>query len=209
MENLIATYGYPAIALGTFFEGETIVLIAGYLASREYLQLQWAIVFAFLGSWAGDSLYFFIGRRWGDKLLARRPQWRPPAERALELLHRYHAIFILSFRFLYGLRTVSPFVIGMSKVPTSRFLVLNFIASVIWASVFCTAGFLLGAVLESVLSEVKHYEMIVLGTIVAVGAVVWLIHLCIARHHRRGAAMVRQGAPVPVQQRPESKRDVR
>lgn len=208
MEELIATYGYPAIMLGTFFEGETIVLVAGYLASRDYLVLQWAIVFAFLGSWAGDSLYFFIGRRWGDKLLARRPQWRPAAERALDLLHRYHAVFILSFRFLYGLRTVSPFVIGMSKVPTLRFLMLNFIASVIWASIFTTAGYLLGTALESVLSEVKHYELIVLGAIVTVGIVVWLVHLCIARH-RRTSAMIRGTVPVPVQDRSESKRDAR
>lgn len=206
MEQLLATYGYPTILLGTFFEGETIVLVAGYLASRGYLVLQWAIVFAFLGSWAGDSLYFFIGRRWGDKLLARRPQWRAPAERALGLLHRYHTIFILSFRFLYGLRTVSPFVIGMSKVPTPRFLMLNFIASAIWASTFTTAGFLLGTVLESVVAEVERYEMIVLGAIVAVGIVAWLIHIWIARH-RRESAMIRKAVPVPVQERPETKRD--
>jgi len=208
MEELIATYGYPAIMLGTFFEGETIVLVAGYLASRDYLSLQWAIVFAFLGSWAGDSLYFFIGRRWGDKLLARRPQWRPAAQRALDLLHRYHAVFILSFRFLYGLRTVSPFVIGMSKVPTLRFLVLNLIASVIWASIFTTAGYLLGTALESVLSEVKHYELIVMGAIVAVGIIVWLVHLRIARH-RRESAMIQEAVRVPVQDRSEVKRDVR
>lgn len=208
MEQLIATYGYPAIMLGTFFEGETIVLVAGYLASRDYLVLQWAIVCAFLGSWAGDSLYFFIGRRWGARLLTWRPHWREPAERALDLLHRYHTIFILSFRFLYGLRTVSPFVIGMSKVPTSRFLLLNFIASVVWASVFCTAGFLLGTVLENLLAEVEHYELIVLGIIVAVGLIVWLIHMWIARH-RRKIAMAGEAVPMPVRDQPETKRDVR
>lgn len=207
MEQLIATYGYPAITLGTFFEGETIVLVAGYLASRDYLVLQWVIVCAFLGSWAGDSLYFFIGRRWGDRLLSWRPQWREPAERALGLLHRYHTIFILSFRFFYGLRTVSPFVIGMSKVTTPRFLMLNFIASVVWASTFCTAGFLLGTVLESVLAEVEHYEMIVLGVIVAVGLVAWLIHMRVARH-RRKTAMVGEAVRVSVQDRQETKRDV-
>lgn len=207
MEQLIATYGYPAITLGTFFEGETIVLVAGYLASRDYLVLQWVIVCAFLGSWAGDSLYFFIGRRWGDRLLSWRPQWREPAERALGLLHRYHTIFILSFRFFYGLRTVSPFVIGMSKVTTPRFLMLNFIASVVWASTFCTAGFLLGTVLESVLAEVEHYEMIVLGVIVAVGLVAWLIHMRVARH-RRKTAMVGEVVRVSMQDRQETKRDV-
>ena len=208
MEDLIATYGYPAILLGTFFEGETIVLIAGYLASRDYLLLQWVVVCAFLGSWAGDSLYFFIGRRWGDRLLARRPQWRPAADRALGLLHRYHTVFILSFRFFYGLRTVSPFVIGMSRVSTPRFLVLNLIASVIWASVFSTAGFLLGTMLETVIAEVERYELIVLAAIAAAGLAAWLLHFRRTRR-QRAVPLCAEAAPVRVTEQAEYDRDGR
>jgi membrane protein DedA with SNARE-associated domain len=184
MEELISTYGYPAITLGTFFEGETIVLVAGYLASRDYLVLQWVVVCAFLGSWAGDSLYFFIGRRWGDKLLARRPAWRPAADRALVMLHRYHAIFILSFRFLYGLRTISPFVIGMSKVSTPRFLALNLLASVIWATIFSIAGYTLGTVLAAMIKKIEHYEALGLVVVAAVGLVIWFIRVWLTRRRR-------------------------
>jgi len=205
MEHLISTYGYPAIWVGTFFEGETIVLIAGYLANRGYLDLPWVIVFAFLGSWAGDTLYFFIGRRWGNKLLARRPAWRPAADKALDLLHRYHAIFILSFRFLYGLRTVSPFVIGMSKVPTIRFILLNMIASAIWASCFSTGGYLLGTMLEAMLAKVERFEVYVLCALVALGLISWLVHIQLMR--RRQRALVRAAAPPPAQTRQAERQD--
>ena len=184
LENLITTYGYPAILVGTFFEGETIVLLAGYLSNRGYLALEWAIVCAVLGSWGGDTLYFFIGRKWGDRFLDRRPAWRSPADRALGMLRRYDAIFILSFRFLYGLRTVSPFVIGMSKVPTWRFVLLNFIASVIWATAFCTGGYLLGTMLEAVVAEVEQYEAYVLLGIIALGFVAWIVHMRFIRHRK-------------------------
>lgn len=169
MDELIARYGYPAIVAGTFFEGETIVLIAGYLASRDYLLLQWIIVFAFLGSWIGDTLYFFIGRCWGPRLLDRWPTWRPGADRALGLLHRYHAVFILSFRFLYGLRTVSPFVIGMSKLPAIRFVLLNMVAAAIWASCFSVAGFLFGTMLEAMIAKIERYEVYVLAALACTG----------------------------------------
>lgn len=208
MQELIATYGYPAILLGTFFEGETIVLIAGYLASRDYLLLQWVIFFSFLGTWIGDSAYFFIGRRWGDKLLARRPHWRSRADRALDLLHRYHTVFILSFRFFYGIRTVSPFVIGMSKVPTSRFLVLNFIASIVWASLFSTAGFLLGTMIENVVAEVERYELYLLCGIVAVGIIVWVIHLHRGRRQRE-REQAGDAVAVPITERSEYDCDAR
>ena len=50
MEQFVATYGYAAIALGTFFEGETILVIGGFLAHRGYLGLPGVIAGAAL--WA-------------------------------------------------------------------------------------------------------------------------------------------------------------
>lgn len=205
MEQLISTYGYPAIAAGTFFEGETIVLIAGYLANRGYLDLPWVIVCAFLGSWAGDTLYFFIGRRWGNKLLERRPAWRPAADKAFTMLHRYDAVFILTFRFLYGLRTVSPFVIGMSKVPTVRFVFLNMVASAIWASCFSSGGYLLGTMLEAMIAKVERFEVYILCALIAAGFISWLVHIQVMKRKQR--ALVRASAPSPAQTRQPERQD--
>lgn len=188
MEDFIATYGYPAILAGTFLEGETVVLAAGYLSSLDYLSLPWVAICAFLGTWIGDSTYFFIGRRWGAALLEKRPTWRPAAERALRLLHRYHAIFILSFRFVYGIRTVSPFAIGMSGVSPLRFLLLNMVASAIWAVLFSSIGHLVGSALSSTVAETELYEAYVLGGITGVGMIFWLVQLLVARRRRRIAA---------------------
>ncbi|MBK5101143.1 MAG: hypothetical protein JJE15_09160 [Desulfobacteraceae bacterium] len=41
LESLIDTYGYLAILVGTFFEGETILILGGLAAYREYLGLPW------------------------------------------------------------------------------------------------------------------------------------------------------------------------
>ncbi len=192
MEDFIATYGYPAIITGTFLEGETTVLAAGYLASLDYLSLPWVAVCAFLGTWIGDSTYFFIGRRWGAALLEKRPAWRPAAERALRLLHRYHAIFILSFRFVYGIRTVSPFAIGMSGVSPARFILLNMVASAIWAVLFSSIGHLVGSALSSTVEETELYEVYFLGVIVGIGMILWLAQLLIVRHRRRLEARPRK-----------------
>lgn len=205
MEQLIATYGYPAVIAGTFFEGETIVLIAGYLANRGYLALEWVILCAFLGSWAGDTLYFFIGRRWGHKLLGRFPAWKPSTDRALDMLHRYHAIFILTFRFLYGLRTVSPFVIGMSKVPTLRFVSLNMVAAVIWATAFSSGGYLLGTMLEALIAKAERYEAYVLVALIGAGLIAWLVHSQLSRRKQRSAVAAR--APDPAAARRTERQD--
>ena len=62
LQSLIDTYGYLAILVGTFFEGETILVLGGFAAYRGYLHLPWVIIAAFVGSLCGDQLFFFLGR---------------------------------------------------------------------------------------------------------------------------------------------------
>jgi membrane protein DedA with SNARE-associated domain len=50
-------------------------------------------------------------------------------------MSQFHTPMTLSFRFLYGLRTVVPFVIGMSTVSTKRFVLLNIVGAIVWAIV--------------------------------------------------------------------------
>lgn len=185
----IETYGYYALFIGTFLEGETIMVLAGFAAQRGILDVYWVTVVGFCGTFAGDQLYYFIGRHWGAKLLAKRPTWQAPADRAYKLLRKYEVPFILSFRFLYGIRSVSPFIIGMSGIPVPRFFVLNVIAAVVWAIAVAALGYFLGHAAELFLNEVKQYEMVVLGVLVGLGLLVWLVHL--VRRQRMAAAKLR------------------
>lgn len=70
-ESLIKEFGYLAVFVGTFLEGETILVVAGFAAYETYLELPLVILFAFLGSLFGDQLYFFIGRYKGQSLLKK------------------------------------------------------------------------------------------------------------------------------------------
>jgi hypothetical protein len=97
MEALIAHYGYLAVLIGTFLEGETVLILAGFAAHRDYLQLSWVIIAAFLGTLFGDQLFFYLGRRHSAYLLSKRPHWRPRLERAQTLIHSYRVPIILSF----------------------------------------------------------------------------------------------------------------
>ncbi|MDH3965363.1 MAG: DedA family protein [Deltaproteobacteria bacterium] len=176
LESIVDTYGYVAVLLGTFLEGETILVLGGFAAHRGYLALPGVILAAFIGSLCGDQLFFFLGRRHSQAVLARRPAWKARADQANRLLERFRTPFILIFRFLYGLRTVSPFVIGMSSVPARQFIPLNAIGALVWAVVVGTGGYLFGSVLEVVIGEVKRYEVEALLAIAIIGILVWISH---------------------------------
>ena len=182
LETLVGTYGYPALFAGVSMEGETVVLIAGYLAHSGYLRLPIVVLTAFCGAFAADQFFFQLGKRKGSRLLERRPHWQPRIDRVRHFLARYQVIAILSYRFLYGMRTITPLVIGASGFPARRFLLLNMISTALWATVVATAGYYFGHTLELFLIEAKQLELWVLFAILLLSGGAWLLHF---RHRRR------------------------
>jgi membrane protein DedA with SNARE-associated domain len=181
LETLIARYGYAAVLIGTFLEGETILVLAGFAAHRKLLHLPGVILCAFIGSVLSDQLFFYLGRRHGAAMLARRPKWKAGVERVRGLLNRYSTALILSFRFLYGLRNITPFALGMSDVPTARFVVLNIVGAAVWAVAVALLGWFVGEAAKQLLGHIQRYERGIFAAIVIVGAALWIWHHLRAR----------------------------
>lgn len=178
-KHIIEQYGYLALFIGTFLEGETILLLAGFAAQSPQfgLDLRYVILFAFAGSLAGDQTAFFVGRHFGRRLIQKSEKWRMRAERVHTMLKKYHEILILSFRFFYGLRNLTPFVLGTADITVHKFFFLNAIGAAVWAMVFALVGYAFGSILESVLmrvlDDVHHAELAILGLAVVAIVVVW------------------------------------
>lgn len=177
LEELIASYGYVAVVIGSFLEGETFLILGGFAAHRGYLELPWVIVCAFIGALSGDILYFLIGRTKGKDALKRRPQWKARSEKVFQLLDKHQNLLILGFRFLYGLRTVTPFLIGTSNVSPIRFLILDVLSASLWAIVVGTTGYLIGETLQIIIGNIKKYELLVFVILAGVGGIIWLIRI--------------------------------
>jgi len=184
LEELIESYGYYALFVGTCLEGETIMILAGIAARGGHLALPWVVLFGFLGSLSGDQAIFFLSRWKGKAFLARHPSWHPRIEKISRLLDRHGTWYTLTFRFYYGLRNISPLVIGVSSIPTVKFVLLNVTGAVVWAITLGCLGYAFGAVIERVLSNLK---IVILGVACA-AALVWFIrHIYLWRRARRMA----------------------
>ena len=173
LEDLLSTYGYLAIVVGTFLEGETILVLGGFAAHRGYLELPWVIIWAFLGTLSGDQLYFYIGRHKGRGVLERRPGWKTKSEKVFRLLEQHQIKLMLGFRFLYGLRTVTPFIIGASNISPVRYLLLNILGAALWAVVVGALGYLFGQTLEIIIEDIKHYELEAFAILIGIGLILW------------------------------------
>ncbi len=178
LQELFQQWGYLSylIIVGwTFIEGETIVIIAGFLSSQGLL-VPWLIALcAFAGSFCSDQLMFFLGRRYGPAIFKKFPRLDKNTEKARELMLKYENLLILGFRFVYGVRNITPIMLGMSGVNHAKFLVLNFIGAVVWAFSFAYGGYYLGEVFFSVISEVTHGAAVGIGLLVLLLVVMWWI----------------------------------
>lgn len=154
----VTEYGPLVVLAGTFFEGETIVLVAGFLAHQELFDPFIVGLCAFAGAVLGDQLWFYLGRRHADHALVRRLTRQALFEKALGAIERHPRKFILSYRFIYGLRTVSPVALGLSGVPAGLFLMLNVIAAAVWAAVFTALGYFFGQAIEAVWGDIQAVE---------------------------------------------------
>ncbi len=173
LPELIEIYGYWAVLGGTLLEGESVLLLAGFAAHRGYLDLPTVVGVAVFGSFLGDQIFFFLGRYQGAKLLARFPKHAEKAARAQALMARYHTPLILAVRFLYGLRAILPFTIGMSNISTTRFQVLNFAGAVLWSVTITAGGYLFGHLVERMLGDLRHYEEIAFAVLALGGLAYW------------------------------------
>jgi membrane protein DedA with SNARE-associated domain len=168
--HLIEQYGYAALVMGAFVEGEAVLLLGGAAACLHLLALPGVILSGVAGVALADQLYFTLGRRGGAAALARRPAWEVRSARVLALLERHPALLIVAYRYLYGLRTVTLLLLGMSRVPLWRFVPLNLVSACLWAGAVAGAGYLSTRALGAVGIDLRPVGLAASGLVLALVA---------------------------------------
>jgi len=173
----------------TALEGETFVIFAGLAAQHKVVNVGLLFVASWLGSFCGDQVMFTVGRLFGTRILDHLPKWKPGAERALGWVERHAIGFILSYRFMYGVRNVSGIAIGLSHLSWKKFAAWNAVAAFVWAFVFVGFGYGFGDVIahlhhreEVVQSGVREAMLAALGLF----AFILLMRFAVTRMHRAG-----------------------
>jgi membrane protein DedA with SNARE-associated domain len=168
--SLIEQYGYLITFLGTFIEGETVLVFSAIAAHIGYLSLPIVIIVATTGATLGDMLFFFIGRYYGTPFVARFPTIGKSTARLNKLIERFPNASIIVFRFIYGLKVSGAVLIGMSHITSRRFIALNVLGSFIWASSITTLSYLFAASLNHMIGRIQGIEKILFVLVAVVVA---------------------------------------
>ncbi len=129
--------------LGVIVPGEVGVILGGVLANQGKLPLAAVLAAGISGAIAGDSIGFWVGGRYGERLLARLPRRLVKPEhiqRTAQTVERLGGKAVFVGWFTAALRALVPGIAGMSRMTYRTFLPWNVAGGVVWATGFRPAG---------------------------------------------------------------------
>ena len=181
--TVIHSYGGPVLFVWAWLQGEAAVIVGGSLAQQGYWPW-WAVwLIACVPATAGHQIYFALGRRYGERMLAQLPsRWQPAITRARALVRENDGRIMLLMRFAYGIRLPLPILCGAAGVVPHRFLRYNAGTALAWALLFTWLGYAFGVAATAAFRQVAHYQAWILVGSVALGLAV---HLLTERAGRR------------------------
>ncbi len=182
--EFVREWGYVAVFLGAIVEGETVILTACALAALGYLDIYKVVTVTFFTTLFVDQGLFYVGRAYGPAFFDKFPNLKQRANRAFTLLHRFDKWFILSFRFIYGIRTISPVVIGAAMISPARYSPLNLLSAIIWTSISCYSGYMMGDLLETVMKNFEKAKFYIICAVIVL-AVAAAIFYFFKRHRAK------------------------
>lgn len=143
-QQFVEQYGYWAVFLWTFIEGETVFIAAAALAAAGIMQPWKVIIVAAFGAFAGHLFFFALGRWRGMDIILAVPFLRRHYPKANRILDEYAHWSIFIFQYLYGTRMVAAVLFGCSSIRFERFVLLQLINCISWSLIIYSVGHLLG-----------------------------------------------------------------
>jgi membrane protein DedA with SNARE-associated domain len=188
IHHLIEQYGLIAVFLGCVAEGESAAILGGFFAHQHVFLLWHALAAAFLGAFAGDTFFFILGRSFSDHPRVVKLRKRPGFSHAYRMVRSHPNLFVLSNRYIYGMRLAGGIASGLSGISPLRFVALNAISSAVWAALFTGIGYVFGLGAEQIVGRaLLHHQrvLIALGLGVAVAVIAFLVAHHVAGKERK------------------------
>ncbi len=170
----LATYGYIGLFLYSLGGGFVALIGAGVLSFMGKMDLSLVILIAFTANALGDIMLFYMARYQKTMMMEGLRKHRRKLALAHVLMKKYGSWIILLQKFVYGIKTLIPIAIGLTKYDFKRFAILNVLSSAVWALVFGLGSYYSGKILVEFAQTVSDKPWIAPIILVVFGSALWL-----------------------------------
>ena len=172
----ITAFGESFAFVSLLFPGTTVLIAAGTLLSGGTLPYASILVSAILGAVLGDSVSYWLGRRFGGGIARIWPFTRHPEllPRGIEFFERHGGKSVFIGRFFGPIRAVIPLAAGVMRMPRGRFWFANVTSALVWAPMLLFAGDLAGEAGDRLIGSANTLVLVFGGlTLFGIAGIVW------------------------------------
>jgi membrane protein DedA with SNARE-associated domain len=171
IELFLLTFKYPAIFIGSFFEGPAVMVLTGFLLRLGYFHPIPAFIFLFLGDLIGDFMWYYLGYSHMHWTVKRFGKYFDISDEIIEKVkqkfrnHEGKIIFGSKLTTGFGFSVAIMLTAGLARVPFKKFSALCSLGAVIWTTALIAIGYFFGNIY---LQLEKGFQIIFIITIVII-----------------------------------------
>lgn len=170
----LATYGYIGLFLYSLGGGFVALVGAAVFSFMGKMDLSLSITIAFVANALGDVMLFYMARYQRGMMMDGIKKHRRKLALSHMLMKKYGSWIILLQKFVYGIKTLIPIAIGLTKYDFKKFLVLNIASSAVWALVVGIGSYYSGSALMKVADLISQKPWIAPLILVLFGSLLWI-----------------------------------
>lgn len=183
---LMKEYGYIILFAWSILEGEMGLIMGGLLCHTGDMWLPIAIFVAGLGGFVGDQIYFYIGRYNKSYVYKKFKGQRRKFALAHLLLKKYGWPIIFAQRYMYGMRTIIPISIGLTRYDAKMFAFINILSAWMWAAITIVPVWYFGEEILKLLEIAKeHWYFAVPFAIIFGGSIIYYFQVATKKKNKK------------------------
>jgi len=173
MLHNLETYGYVVLFLYSFGGGFLALMGAGVLSYTGHMDLTTSILVAFIANFIGDMVLFYMGRYNKKDVMVYMHKHKRKLALSHILMKKHGSWVIFLQKYLYGIKTLIPLAIGITKYNLKKFAVLNFIAAALWSLVIGLGSFMAGEAIRSAYEIIADKPWIAPVALISIAGLIW------------------------------------
>jgi membrane-associated protein len=171
-------FAESGLLIGFFLPGDSLLFVAGFLASAGKLDLNLLMFGSFICAVLGDNVGYATGSRFGRRLFSKEDSWlfhKKHLVTAQQFYEKHGGMAIILARFTPIVRTFAPIVAGIGAMRYRTFLIYNVVGGLLWTFGVTLLGYFLGRILPA--EQLDKYLLPIVLIIIIVSLLPSVFHI--------------------------------
>ncbi|MCK4442829.1 MAG: DedA family protein [Sulfurovaceae bacterium] len=169
----LSTWGYLALAFFSFGGSLVVVAAAGVLSYMGEMNLFVSLAIAIVFNYIGDMFLFYLGKYHKEDIKPYFKKHKRKIALSTLIMRKYGVLAIFIQKFLYGIKTLVPISMALSRYDFKKFGFYNIFASIFFVVVIMLVSFYAGGTIEAIFESFKSYPWVPFVVLFSIIAFIW------------------------------------